>query len=579
MNAVVNTPLTFLESYAERQSYGRGEQIFQQGDESDGCYVVVHGIVATHYYDADIQTEAGLQTYQAGEVIGAVGSISRSLRKISATADSDVNVLHISQAKLEQMKLTQIEHYQQFVELTANSLATKFRELHDNACDLAVARSSSPVVDATVEKACAAQAVFLSWPDEKIEEVIDMIAQAVNDQAHSLAMQCVEESGMGVIEHKVQKILLGTLEVASSLKGHSEETLQFTAPNVETMAMPMGVIFGMIPVTNPVETIVFKALSALKSRNAIIISSHRKARNVGDRTVDIIRDVLRQQGAPEDLVQTPTLPANRKLTQAFMTHDKVNFILATGGPSMVASAYRSGTPAIGVGKGNAPVWICSGSHLETVAQHTINSKAFDNGVVCGSENNLLVDIEISDAFISQAIKEGAAYLTEAEVQTLQETVFDGYSLRPEFVGQRAAMLCQAAGIERDYPVKLLLVEVASGHLASPFVREKLAPMLSLIRVANQEDALFHATTILNIEGRGHTAIVHSPSKENITAFAKAVDVSRVLVNSPGTQGCIGACNGLALSWTLGCGTQGGGSTSDNVTYKHLQNTKRIAYAS
>lgn len=578
MNAIVNIPLSFLDKYSNKQTFNRGERLFSQGDTPNGCYVVVHGVVSTHHYDADIQTDALLQDYEAGEVVGAVGTIDGSIRKISASADTEVSTLFISEAQLETMRQHDFEAYQQFIDLRANTLVRKFRELHEEACRVAVLKSSSPIVDACVERAAAAQASFKDWPADKVTAIIDDIATAVNDQAHNLAMQCVEESGMGVLEHKVLKIQLGTLEVANSLRAHNGEQVQFEAPGVEQLAMPMGVVFGMIPVTNPVETIVFKVLSALKSGNAIVISSHRKARNVGDRTVDIIRNVLNQHGAPVDLAQTPELPANRKLTQAFMTHEKVNFILATGGPSMVQSAYRSGTPAIGVGKGNAPVWIGSDVGLAKVANDTINSKSFDNGVVCGSENNLIVDAPVADDFITAAINEGAAYLNEQETEQLLATAFIGSSLDAGFVGKSAQLICEKAGIFRDYPIKLVLAEVKSGDLSSPLVREKLAPILSLIRVETEEEAIFHACTILNIEGRGHTAIIHSHNQSRINKYAKAVEVSRVLVNSPGTQGCIGACNGLQLSWTLGCGTMGGGSTSDNVTFKHLQNVKRVAYA-
>ena len=578
MNTTIDQSLTFLRPYATLVHFSRGQVLFQQGDEPDGCFVVVHGEVGTHYYDADIQTDAGLQMYKAGEVVGAIGVIDKGSRRISATAETQVTALHISNTQLEQLKKEQFDGYQQFIELRANTLAKKFRELHEQACQLAVAKSSSPIVDVTVEKANAAQQLFMGWPREKVTEIIHDIAFAVNNQAHSLALQCVEESGMGVVEHKVMKIQLGTLEVANALQQHNDDEITLEAPGVERMVMPMGVVFGMIPVTNPVETIVFKTLSALKSGNAIIISSHRKARNVGDRTVDIIRQVLEQHGAPADLVQTPTLPANRKLTQAFMTHEKVHFILATGGPSMVQSAYRSGTPAIGVGKGNAPVWIGRDVDLKKVANDTISSKSFDNGVVCGSENNLLVDTDVADAFIECAIAEGAAFLNPQEIDKLLAHVFAEFSLGAQFVGQSAASICASAGIIRPYPIKLILAEVASGNLASPLVREKLAPILSLIRVSTDDEAIFHARTILNIEGRGHTAIIHSHDQQRIHAYSKAVEVSRVLVNSPGTQGCIGACNGLQLSWTLGCGTMGGGSTSDNVTFKHLQNTKRVAYS-
>lgn len=578
MNAIVNDPLAFLLAYASPAEYRRGERLFNQHDLPTGCYVLITGSVTTHFFDADIQAEAELQRYGAGDVVGAVGTIDHAPRTISATADDDVYALFLSTEQLERMRAKHIEDYHRFIDLSANSLARKFRELHDDACHLAVARSSSPIVDATVEKANLAQSAFVNWPGEQVDELIQDIAQAVNSQAQSLAEQVVEESGMGVVEHKVLKISLGTTAVAKDLAQHPDAEVAMEAPGIETMVMPMGVVFGMIPVTNPVETIVFKALSAIKARNAIIISSHRKARNVGDRTVSIIREVLAAHGAPEDLVQTPNLPANRKLTQAFMTHDRVHFILATGGPSMVKSAYRSGTPAIGVGKGNAPVWVAADADIQRAAHYAVTSKSFDNGVVCGSENNLLVDAAVADEFVTAAVKEGAAHLSATEQEQLLDTLFENGSLRSDCVGQSAQKLCALAGIERDYPVKLILAEVPAGQLASPLVREKLAPILSLIRLADDDEALFHAKTILNIEGRGHTAIVHTESRERVLAFSKVVEVSRVLVNSPGTQGCIGACNGLQLSWTLGCGTYGGGSTSDNVSFKHLQNQKRIAVA-
>jgi acetaldehyde dehydrogenase/alcohol dehydrogenase len=209
----------------------------------------------------------------------------------------------------------------------------------------------------------------------------------------------------------------------------------------------------------------------------------------------------------------------------------------------------------------------------------VNSKAFDNGVVCGSENNLLVDAQIADEFLDQTRQVGAAVLTEAEITLLLEQAFEHNTLASKFIGQSAAIICDSVGIHRDYPIQLIIAEVPAGEPSTPLVREKLAPILSLIRVTSEEEALFHARTILSIEGRGHTAIIHSQDRDRVRRFANAVEVSRVLVNSAGTLGCIGACNDLPLSWTLGCGTMGGGSTSDNVTYKHLQNTKRIAWAS
>ncbi|MCG8614478.1 MAG: aldehyde dehydrogenase family protein, partial [Pseudomonadales bacterium] len=295
------------------------------------------------------------------------------------------------------------------------------------------------------------------------------------------------------------------------------------------------------------------------------------------RTLDIIHAVLKKHNVSTDLVQTPNLPANRKVTSAIMKHDGIAFILATGGPSMVKSAYQSGTPAIGVGKGNAPVWICKDANIENAVQCVVNSKAFDNGIVCGSENNLLVDQSIRHEFIDLAIQTGSAYLNEDEIQRLLITLFTPHGkLQEHWVGQTAEKICTAAQITRDYPIKVILAPVVAFDLHSPLLREKLIPVLSIMFTESDDQALTWAKQILSTEGEGHTAIIHSESRKNVRAFSQAVTVSRVIVNTPGTLGCIGAANGLQLSWTLGCGTFGGSSTSDNVTYTHLQNTKRIA---
>ena len=309
-----------------------------------------------------------------------------------------------------------------------------------------------------------------------------------------------------------------------------------------------------------------------------MISSHRKGRLVGERTVEIIRQVLRHFGAPENLVQTPELAANRKVTSAYMSHDDISMILATGGPSMVKSAYSSGTPAIGVGKGNAPVWICDDCDVESAVTKVVNSKAFDNGVVCGSENNLILDAAIAGRFLDHAQVYGAAVLSELECKQLLAGIFsNGKGLQAEFIGQSAADICAAAGIERNYDIKLILAEVQPYDFNSILLREKLAPVLSFIKNVDDKMALDHAYEILELEGKGHTAIIHTNNQNRVRAFSAVVQVSRVLVSTAGTQGCIGADNGLNLSWTLGCGTMGGGSVSDNVSYQHLQNNKRIAY--
>jgi acetaldehyde dehydrogenase/alcohol dehydrogenase len=223
------------------------------------------------------------------------------------------------------------------------------------------------------------------------------------------------------------------------------------------------------------------------------------------------------------------------------------------------------------------VWVRKDANLTSAAQMIVSSKAFDNGVVCGSENNLIIDSDVRQAFADALIDERAAILSVPEVIRLQEALFDEQGIQRRWLGKPACELAKQAGITRPYVIELLVCPVVKEDLSNPFIREKLAPIVSMISVDCDTDAIFTAQTILDIEGRGHTAIIHSQDRQAIEAYTRAVDVSRVLVNSPGTQGCIGACNGLQLSWTLGCGTGGGGSTSDNVGYEHLMNKKRLAF--
>lgn len=580
----IYTPAPFpnahaLKKYLISVDISDGEYLFKQGDETEGCYFIESGKVRTLFYDADLQTDTELEACSKGDVIGVVGLVDLMPRSISAKADGSVKARFLSKDVVNELLEKDIAAYKEFMHLTNMALSKKYRSMKNIEKAAALADASSPIVDRHLSRAVQAQQEILQWSEDRIDTLINDISMKINANAQKLAQKCVEESGMGVVDHKVIKIKLGSLDVANSLvnkPGNGELSLE--GPDVEKITMPMGVIFGMIPITNPVETIVFKVLISIKSRNAIIVSSHRKGREVGDQTVEIIKEVLKAHGAPVDLVQTPDLPANRKVTNAFMKHPDMSFILATGGPNMVRSAYQSGTPAIGVGKGNAPVWICDDTNLDLAAQRVIASKSFDNGVVCGSENNLLVDKSAMADFVKAAEQHGAAFLNAEEALRLREAAFDRERLLANWNGQPAKHIALAANIQRDYEIKLLIVPVDVMDFESPLLREKLAPVLSCIEVTDTDQALLHAKAILNLEGAGHTAIIHSDNKERIQAFSRVVDVSRVLVNSSGTQGCIGAINGLNLSWTLGCGTMGGGSTSDNVSYTHLQNSKRVAYS-
>ena len=568
-----------LKKYCSVKSFQLGEFLFKQNDQPDGCFYILSGQLVTQYYDADVSTDIALEYYGQGDLVGAMSLIADEPRAMTVRVAEAAEVLFLSTSKLEELQTIDELAYQEFLKLFNTSLIQRVRKSQPLNQQAALKIAKIPSVDKQMSLARLAHEEFLSWPEETVDEIITDIAKAIYAQAKELAELTQQESGMGVVEHKILKIKLGSLDVADSLVNKpGNGAIELEANGIERVSMPIGVVFGMIPITNPVETTVFKTLISLKSRNAIVISSHRKGRLVGEKTVEIIRQVLKRFGAPENLVQTPELAANRKVTNAYMTHEDISMILATGGPSMVKSAYSSGTPAIGVGKGNAPVWICDDCDVAEAAKKVINSKAFDNGVVCGSENNLIVDRLVTDEFLANMKSYGAVVLSDTERELLLTNIFaSGRGLQAEFIGQSAADICVAAGIERDYEIKLILAEVQPYDFESILLREKLAPVLSFIRNEDDKMALDHAYEILELEGKGHTAIIHTNNKDRVRAFSAVVQVSRVLVSTAGTQGCIGADNGLNLSWTLGCGTMGGGSVSDNVSYTHLQNNKRIAY--
>jgi len=405
---------------------------------------------------------------------------------------------------------------------------------------------------------------------------------AICGEAQDLAADSVAETGLGVAEHKVQKITLAATETVRMLLGRSGSGLLKAdqESKVTEIAAPMGVVLGLIPLTNPVPTIVFKVLCCLKSRNALILSTHRGAAGVGSKATDIIHAALEQHGASPDLVQCIKNRSSRKTTAMFMKHDGVSLILATGGPGMVKAAYSSGTPAIGVGCGNAPVWICPDADLTAAAEMIIASKSFDNGVICGSENNLVVDRAVLETFIDSLEQNGAAVLTKEETAKFSAYILDpetGQFAR-EHVGQLAAKLLEGAGIDRESEVKLVVVPVEHSMADTAWGREMLAPVISLFSVDGEKEGVDFSCRLLKRMGQGHTAIIHTRDEELAKGFGLAMPASRILHNCPGSTGCIGIGNGLRVSFTLGCGSWGNTSTTDNVGYLNLINIKRIAQA-
>jgi acyl-CoA reductase-like NAD-dependent aldehyde dehydrogenase len=382
------------------------------------------------------------------------------------------------------------------------------------------------------------------------------------------------------VADKTLKIRFASLGIFRSLAGQIAQGVLSVDEErrVTEIASPVGVVFAIAPVTNPVATAIFKMLIAIKGRNATILSFHHQALGVGQLTCGIVRDALKAHGAPADLVQWVKRP-NRKVTRRFMAHQGVSLVLATGGQSLVQAAYSSGNPAIGVGPGNAPAWICPDANLEAAARAIVGSKTFDNGVVCGAEHNLVVDGRVAAPFVEALIAEGAAILTPDEAERFAAQAVDPKtgSLLRDFVGQPAKAIASAVGIVRTYPIRLLIVPAVFSRSDRFNTGEKLAPVLSMFTVDGEDEGLRRCQALLAIAGAGHTAVIHSTNASRIERFARVIPAGRILVNSPAAQGCCGMTTGLACSMTLGCGTFGGNSTTDNVTFRHLLNVKRVAY--
>jgi acyl-CoA reductase-like NAD-dependent aldehyde dehydrogenase len=433
-----------------------------------------------------------------------------------------------------------------------------------------------------VERAIKAQKSFEQWPEDRINALLEEIAKTIAEKAEELANKNVQETGIGVVADKIQKIRFASLEVYKTIVDYLAAGVVCKNPQnkVSEIACPVGVIFAMIPVTNPVSTIVFKCLVALKGRNAIILSCHRNALGIGSQTCDVIRDILERHGAPRDLVQTVRERSSRQKTMMFMHHPGVSLILATGGTSMVKAAYSSGTPAIGVGTGNAPVLICSDSDLAIAAQSIVKSKSFDNGVICGSENNLIVVRSVYDKFAKELEAAGAIILNPEEKSRMTTLLFDveNLTLNKSMVGKSAQYIADIAGIGFNKDTKLLVVPIEQSELEGHYGHEKLAPILSLCAVENEDAGIRVCKQILANHGRGHTAVIYTQNQELMEQFGCEIEASRILVNASASQGCVGIGTGLIPSFTLGCGTFGGNSTTDNITYSHLINIKRLAQA-
>lgn len=554
--------------------------IFTEGDAGDAAYFVDEGEVRIQLERPEVDSESVLRYTGPGQAVGEVALLDRLPRSATAVAQTPVRARMITTEDLDALAEKEPAAVLAVTRALARDATAKLRLATTQLSDMMAVDTPDPMVDELVGRAASAQAEFAGWPEDKVDALLGALTDAFVAKAAEFAEATVAETHIGNVADKTAKNFIASFGVYQSLVGKvGSGTIQVDEERkITEIAVAVGVVFGLIPMTNPVATAYFKTLIALKSRNAIILSFHHAALGVGNQVGELAQSVLAEHGAPVDLVTWVKARGSRKLTRQFMTHPGVALVLATGGAAMVAAAYSSGTPALGVGPGNAPCWIAPDADIAHAAAAVVASKSFDNGVICGAEHNLVVDEQVLESFRAGLESEGAAVLTDDESAAFLAAIVDPETnrFRMETVGQSAALIAESVGISRSYEIKLIVVPGEWSGEDTPMAGEKMTPILSLFTVAGDDEAIDLSRRLLGFMGGGHTAIVHSQAPERAAAFGAAMPTSRILVNSPGSQGVVGVTTGLVPSLTLGCGTFGGNSTTDNVTFTHLRNVKRLA---
>lgn len=430
-----------------------------------------------------------------------------------------------------------------------------------------------------IHKSKAAQKKLGELNQLQIDELVRKLAMAAEDNAVYFAEVAVEETGYGKVKDKITKNLLASRILYDYIK--DMKTVGVISRDEEKkmieIGVPFGVVAGLVPSTNPTSTAIYKSLISIKSGNSIIISPHPSAAKCIGEVVKVLRNELRNNGMPEDLIAVLPIPT-MEATSELMSHKEVSLILATGGSAMVHAAYSSGTPALGVGPGNVPVFIEESADIQDAVKKIIVGKTFDNGVICASEQAVVVQRSIVDKVKEEFIRNNC-YFANADEKKKLEGVIDNVTggLNTQIVGKTALQIAEMAGITIPENTQVILAEESEVGKGYPFSREKLSPLLGFYVEDNWESACEKCIELLNYGGVGHSLGIHSKNEDIIMEFALKKPVSRILVNTPTTLGGVGATTGLAPAMTLGCGAVGGSATSDNVTPLNLINKRRLAY--
>ena len=425
-----------------------------------------------------------------------------------------------------------------------------------------------------------AQEIFATYTQEQVDKIFTAAAIAANQARIPLAKQAVAETGMGIVEDKVIKNHFASEYIYNTYRdtktcGVIEEDKAY---GIKKIAEPIGVIAAVIPTTNPTSTAIFKSLLALKTRNGIIISPHPRAKASTIAAAKTVLEAAVKAGAPEHIIGWIDIPS---LDLTNMVMKEADIILATGGPGMVKAAYSSGKPALGVGPGNTPAIIDSSADVTLAVNSIIHSKTFDNGMICASEQSVIVDTKVYKQVKDEFTARGCHFLTKTELDKVRKTIIINGSLNAKIVGQSAYTIGKLAGITVPENTKILIGEVTSVDLSEEFAHEKLSPVLAMYKSKDFEDALAKAKRLIADGGYGHTSSLYiniGTEQDKIAIFQEAMKTCRILINTPSSQGGIGDIYNFALtpSLTLGCGSWGGNSVSENVGVKHLLNIKTVA---
>ncbi|MCI8849550.1 MAG: acetaldehyde dehydrogenase (acetylating) [Oscillibacter sp.] len=430
-----------------------------------------------------------------------------------------------------------------------------------------------------MKKAVAAQKEIQNWDQAQVDALVKAIANACIANVEPLAKMAHEETGFGIWQDKVIKNLLGskiTYEYIKDMKtvGVIREDRE---KRLMEIAVPVGVVAALIPSTNPTSTTMYKTLISVKAGNAIIVSPHPNAKKCILETVRIIQEAARAAGAPDGLIQCIEL-TTIQATNTLMQHPDTGIILATGGTPMVKAAYSSGNPALGVGPGNGPSFIERSANIPEAVKHILDSKTFDNGTICASEQSIVTESCIADEVRAEVKRQGGYFMTQEQSERVEKMIMRANNtMNPAIVGKSVQAIAKMAGIVVPKDARVLVSEQTEVGPKNPYSREKLCPILAFFVEDTWEKCCEKSIAILQNEGAGHTMTIHSSNTEIIRQFALKKPVSRLLVNTPGALGGVGATTNLAPALTLGCGAVGGSATSDNVSPLNLFNIRRVAW--